>query len=399
MTDGTGSTAYAYHPVNGSTLGAGNLHTIDGPLADDTVAHTYDALGRSKTRSINGSVNTTTVDTYDALGRVMQLTNSLGIFNHTYDPVNLLPKTVSAPNGLTTTFSYHPAAGDLRLQEINHQLAGPTALSTHAYTYSTSGNIKTWAQTTGTSPAKTWGIAYDRADQLEAATLTNTSAAVLEQHAWRYDKIGNRTSRQNGPQITQSTHNNRNQIVSEQPGGWMRVRGTTNEPATVRVRSNANTFTSATTDGANAFSGWVTTTPGANSITIEAKDFSPNNNPPRINSYTVNVTGTSRTPAYDLNGNTTANGSGQIYDWDAENRLIKITYADNSSTWFIYDGLSRRVRITERNPVSAITSDKRYLWAGGNQPAEERDSTGTTVLKQFHPQGEFIPTATAAAEQ
>ena len=81
-----------------------------------------------------------------------------------------------------------------------------------------------------------------------------------------------------------------------------------------------------------------------------------------------------RTPAYDLNGNTTANGTGQIYDSDAENRLIKITYADNSSTWFIYDGLSRRVRITERNAASAITSDKRYLWAGGNQPAEERDA-------------------------
>lgn len=64
----------------------------------------------------------------------------------------------------------------------------------------------------------------------EAATLTNPSAAVQEHHAWRYDKIGNRTSRQNGPQITQTTHNNRNQIVSEQPGGWMRVRSTTDDP-------------------------------------------------------------------------------------------------------------------------------------------------------------------------
>jgi hypothetical protein len=46
------------------------LHTIDGPLANDTIALTYDTLGRSKTRSINGSANTTTVDSYDALGRV-----------------------------------------------------------------------------------------------------------------------------------------------------------------------------------------------------------------------------------------------------------------------------------------------------------------------------------------
>lgn len=398
MTDGTGTTIYSYHPVDGSTFGAGNLHTIDGPLGNDTIAHTYDALGRPKTRSINGSSNTTTVNTYDALGRVESLTNPLGTFLHTYDPVNLLPKTVSAPNGLTTTFDYHTAAADLRLKEIKHQLAGPTPLSTHGYTYSPAGNIKSWSQTTGTSPAKTWGIAYDRADQLEAATLTNTSAAVLEQHAWRYDRIGNRTSRSAGvpPTLsnTQTTHNKRNQIVSEQPGGWMRVRGTTNEPATVRVKSNANAFTNATTDGANAFTGWVTTTPGANSVTIEAKDTSPNANP-RTSIFTVNVTGISRTPAYGANGNTTNNGTGQTYQWDAEDRLIKITYADASSTGFNYDGLSRRVRITEKNAANAVTSDKRYLWAGGNQPAEERDAAGTTVLKQYHPQGELIPAATA----
>jgi RHS repeat-associated protein len=89
------------------------------------------------------------------------------------------------------------------------------------------------------------------------------------------------------------------------------------------------------------------------------------------------------------------NGSGQTYQWDAENRLIKITYSDNSKTEFTYDGLSRRVRITERNASNTITGDKRYLWAGGNQPAEERNAAGTTVLKQYHPQGEFIPATSA----
>jgi len=184
-----------------------------------------------------------------------------------------------------------------------------------------------------------------------------------------------------------STHNNRNQITGDQPGGWMRVRGTTNEPATVRVRSNANPLAPATLQSGNAFAGWVTTTPGANSITVEAKDRSPGANT-RTSNYTISVTGTSRTPTYDLNGNTTSNGTGQTYEWDAEDHLIKIIYADTSSTEFIYDGFSRRSRITEKNPFTVITSDKRYLWAGGNQPAEERDSTGSNVLIQYHPQGE-----------
>ena len=394
MTDGTGLTQYAYHPVDGSTFGAGNLHTIDGPLADDTIAHTYDALGRMKTQSINGAANTTTIDNYDALGRVTQFTNPLGAFSQTYDPVNLMPKTVTAPNGLTTTLDYHTATADLRLKEIKHTLTGDVPLSKHVYAYKPAGNIKSWEQTLDTNPAKTWAIAYDKADQLEAATLTDTTAAVLEQHAWRYDRIGNRTSRQNGPQVTQSAHNSRNQITSEQPGGWMRVRGTTDEPATVRVKSNANPFTNAATDDTGEFSAWVQAAPGANTFTIEAKDFSPNANT-RTNSWSIDITGQSRVPTYDDNGNTTSNGTGQTYDWDAENRLVKIIYADNSSTEFTYDGFSRRVRITEKNSSNTITSDKRYLWAGGNQPAEERAADGTTVLKQYHPQGEYIPAASA----
>ncbi len=401
MTDGTGSTAYAYHPVDGVTFGAGNLHTIDGPLTNDTIAHTYDLLGRFKSQSINGIGNTTT-HSYDALSRVTQVTNPLGTFTHTYDPVNLLPKTVTASNGLITEFSYHPAVGDLRLQQIKHQLGVITPLSSHTYTYSPSGNIKSWAQTTDTSPANTWGISYDRADQLEAATLTNGSGSVIKQSAWRYDKIGNRTSRQNDFKIIKSTYNNRNQIATERPGGSMRVRGTTNETSSVRVRSNANPFTEAITDSGNQFTAWVETTPGQNSITIEAKDTSPNSNT-RTNSYNVNIAGPPSLSIRnsDLNGNSTSNSNGngpENYEWDAENRLIKSSYRNGFSTEFTYDGFSRRIRIIEKEYTTVI-SDKRYLWAGGNQPAEERDAAGITVLKQYHLQGEITPASLAPLHQ
>jgi RHS repeat-associated protein len=42
-----------------------------------------------------------------------------------------------------------------------------------------------------------------------------------------------------------------------------------------------------------------------------------------------------------------------------------------------------------------VTSEKRYLWAEGAQPAEERAADGRTVLKQYHAQGEFLPGAVA----
>ena len=322
----------------------------------------------------------------DALSRVTQFTNPLGVYTQTYDSVNLMPKTLTAPNGLTTTLDYHPAAADLRLKEIKHTLTGNVALSKHVYGYKPAGNIDSWAQTLGTNAAKTWAIAYDKADQLEAATQTQ-SGAVTAQQAFRFDRIGNITSKQDGSEISKGTFNNRNQLTAQEPGGWMRVRGTTNEGASVKVKSNANPFTNAATTSADEFSAWVQAAPGANTVTVEAKDDSPNANT-RTQSWSVNITGQSRVPSYDLNGNMTANGLGQTYLWDAENRLVKITYADNSKTEFTYDGLSRRVRITERNASNTITSDKRYLWAGGNQPAEEREANGTTVTKRYFAQGE-----------
>lgn len=45
-TDGEGQTIYAYHPAASGTLGAGELATVNGSLADDTVVYRYDALGQ-----------------------------------------------------------------------------------------------------------------------------------------------------------------------------------------------------------------------------------------------------------------------------------------------------------------------------------------------------------------
>ena len=147
-------------------------------------------------------------------------------------------------------------------------------------------------------------------------------------------------------------------------------------------------FIPAATSGTGGFSAWVQAVAGNNTLTIEAEDFSP-----QAATYRVQVNGTNRVPGYDLNGNLIDNGAGQTYEWDAENRLVKITYADQTSTEFRYDGQSRRVGITEKDAARVVTSEKRYLWAEGAQPAEERAADGRTVVKQYHAQGEFLPGA------
>ena len=52
MVDGTGTTAYTYHPAD--VVGAGQVASVDGPLPNDTITYAYDELGRVVTRAING---------------------------------------------------------------------------------------------------------------------------------------------------------------------------------------------------------------------------------------------------------------------------------------------------------------------------------------------------------
>jgi len=73
------------------------------------------------------------------------------------------------------------------------------------------------------------------------------------------------------------------------------------------------------------------------------------------------------------------------YSWDAENRLIKITYSDSTSTEFTYDGLSRRVKIVEKDSGGTETSVKNHLW-DGLTIAEERDDSNN-VIKKFYAEG------------
>ena len=94
---------------------------------------------------------------------------------------------------------------------------------------------------------------------------------------------------------------------------------------------------------------------------------------------------------YDANGNTVSDGL-RSYEWDAENRLARVRHGDGSVTAFGYDGRGRRVWIEEKDAQGTVTSVRRYVWADGTQPAEERDGANA-VLRRFYPEGEQAPGA------
>lgn len=99
--------------------------------------------------------------------------------------------------------------------------------------------------------------------------------------------------------------------------------------------------------------------------------------------YAISVNSASTTNlTFDLNGNMTSDGTNS-YSWDAENRMIKITYPGvNNFSTFMYDGLSRNVSIVETT-AGSVTSTKQFVWNGGNKAQEERDGTGTIIKKFF----------------
>jgi RHS repeat-associated protein len=103
----------------------------------------------------------------------------------------------------------------------------------------------------------------------------------------------------------------------------------------------------------------------------------------QTNGYGFSVNGGSNsTLSYDLNGNMLSDGTNS-YSWDAENRMIKITYpGTNNFSSFVYDGLGKNVSIVETT-AGSVTSTKQFVWSFETKPREARDGTGTLVNQYF----------------
>jgi len=302
--------------------------------------------------------------------------------------------TMSYPNGQVMTNTYFGNLGDQRLQEILNQNASSATISKFDYAYNAVGDITTWTQQVDNTTTNSYNLTYDRGDQLLGATLQNTTTlAVLTNYYYAYDAAGNRTSEQVNSNVTQAAVNDLNQITSQSGGGAMRVRGSVNETSTVVVAGQSVSVVWTNLAGSNTlFDTSAQVTVGTNDILIIATDYSNNAS---TNDYQVVVSNqTTRTLLYDLNGNLTNITSGSAstnFQWDAVNRLVGIVVGGGSSstsTVFRYDGLSRRVRITELTGT-ATNTDKQFVWCG-TELCEERDTTGTNVTRRFFAQGEQI---------
>ncbi|MBX7223798.1 MAG: hypothetical protein K1Y36_28040 [Blastocatellia bacterium] len=214
MTDGIGTTTYSYKPAG--MQGALQPATMDGPFLNDTVTYSYDQLGRTLNRTINGVA--ATMD-YDQLGRITFMTNALGTFTPSYDGVTgrvlqMQAVNPSAQTVFTSNFQYFGNTDDRRLQQIKHQTAGSSILSQFDFTYLLESQMATLTRNLPgtTNPTTTYTFSYDGADQLTGASLASGGTS-LSDAAYAYDPAGNRTDETiNGvPRV--SNYNATNQML------------------------------------------------------------------------------------------------------------------------------------------------------------------------------------------
>ena len=239
LTDGRGTSYYYYHPTSnapahpGTTNGAGQLSTVDGPWADDTITYTYDDLGRVSARNMasDSYPNLAHGNTYtfDSLGRLKQDINGLATYDYTFiGNSSLVDKRSSAASTGVREVDYdyftHVEIPYLNrpLKNIVHRSSpGGTVISRHDYTYGLAvelGQIKTWQRqlpnSGGGSTTTTQTFGYDNILQLTSAAETGQATKT-----YAYDAAGNRmTKAENGSSTTYSTANDVNQIASATGG-------------------------------------------------------------------------------------------------------------------------------------------------------------------------------------
>ncbi len=287
-------------------------------------------------------------------------------------------------------FSYETTDNHHRLTRIEHRFTDSSILAAHDYGHAPDGTITRWTQERSSLPTRSWHYGYDAALRLTSATLGTPSPssaseleAILATHRWQYDPGDNRLATQKDTQgRIPSKYNHLNQLLT-QGSGPTRIAGTIDEPGTVTVNGAEAKMRNQT-----EFDSWLNLPPGTHQIDIAATDHNENT---ATQSYEITIANEPEKHfEYDLNGNlverTGPNGT-TTYDWDAFDRLIAIHYPDGSSSQFIYDGLSRRVAITEKDDQENVILERKFLWHGLAIAEERSGTTGATVEKRFYHNG------------
>jgi RHS repeat-associated protein len=427
MTDGTGTTTYAYYPVTSSpVLGANQLKSVTSPVAgaaalSDTVVYSYDALDRIVGRSVNGAAQTTG---FDSLGRTSTVTNPLDAFVYSYSDATERVTGLSSSHGPNVALSYFGPTGDELLQQITYTSRGGTTLSQFAYTYDTDDNVQSFTESyLNQNPALIAAIGGPQSaagSMIRAAlqaggipvasslALSRLSATPLDAFAavlivsivcllgWMaYGSSRSRFAWAALPAAMAA-------IVVGCSGGS--GSGAASSPGTASVASSLDRLHPPTSgqvstyayDLANRLVSSTITSVGGGVGTSPQFTYAYDraSNPTSIaangaaQSLAYSATNELASAAYDANGNRTAFGKAQ-YAWDASSRILNFSSGTTKSQ-FIYDGLGRLVRIIDQQG-GVVVADHAYFWCGVERCLEhDNTQNGSPVSKQYFDEGVLV---------
>lgn len=406
MTDGVGTTNWAYHPMG--ALGANLVKSVTSPVAGatvrDQVDYTYDALNREVSRSVNGSNQGAS---FDALGRVTSETNALDAFTFAYVGDTQRVSAISSAKGPRVAMEYFGATGDELLKKLTYATSAGAVLSQYGYTYDANHNVSSFTETflnpktaalaapfkngagpvdAAPSPMADRALANVRGGQQDYVALMLAMVALGALAAWRLRPW------QGGQRLRWIALPVAGSLALTSCSGGSGGGGGSSDPTPPAATSTTKVSSYAYDTADRLLSGAVgTDTTPATGSPLHAYSYDAASN---LTSLTVN--GSAKTLAYtttnaissgtyDANGSPTSLG-GWTYRWDAANRLVNASNGTNSSS-FTYDGASRLVRIVDQQ-AATVVGDKSYLWCGLTR-CQERDNakTGLPVSRLYFAQG------------
>lgn len=345
-----------------------------------TTDYTYNQDNTLATVSYSSTQSTPSVSfTYDTVyPRITSMSDGVGITNYSYYPVtsspalgaNLLESVMSPIAGASgsdvVVYSYdalnrvvgqtiNGVAQSFGFDAIGRSIATTNALDSFTYGYS-DGTSRATSVSSNLGPTSALSYFGPTGDELleQMNVTTHSGGTSLAQFGYTYNSdeiVKSATVSSPSAQTTAYGYDAANRLISGLISG--------STPQYAYGYDNASNLTSISPNGATESFSYTST----NSIT---------------------------------NGTHYANGSPLVlgsntYKWDGANRVVRFTNSVNkTSSSFIYDGLSRLVRVVDTTS-GAISADHSYTWCGATRClAHDNTQSGSPVSTEYFPQGAII---------
>ncbi len=391
MTDPTGQqTLYGYND-------AGKPTSLTDPKGNIT-QWAYDVEDRvtTKTYADNSILTYTYENTTSRLKSVTDALNQTKQYSYAED---------NAPSGITylnavnatpnVTFAYDPY-----FQRLTSMTDGTGTTQFSYVPAGTFGALKIQQETTPLASG-TITYAYDALGRVASRTITGSGA-----ESFQYDALGRLTNDTNDlGTFTLAYLGQTSQLASSSLAGSSLAMTLSYLPnsgdrrlsgiSTAGLSSGQYSTFQYTTNAEDQITGTTQTSDASVSYPATSEQTASFNN---LNQVTAleDPPPSSQAYTYDADGNLLSDGT-RDYTWDAEKRLIGITYPGQTgmATSFAYDGMNRRTTITDTSVGGGTPVATSYIWCGF-KPCQARNSSDA-ITRAYYEEGEFVPGSPATS--